>query len=132
MGQVNRRLLIVDDDPGIRNQIKWGFDDYDVYTADNRSNALATFEKYQPPVVTLDLGLPPDTDGESEGFAILQQIIQIAPETKVIIISGSANPSNTSRAVDFGAYEYCSKPVQLDQLKQIIDRAYQAYLLKKL
>jgi len=123
----HKRLLIVDDDPGIRNQLMWGFDDFDVYTADTRSNAIAQIEQFNPPVVTLDLGLPPDTEGESEGFAILNQIMQIAPETKVIIVSGSENPANANKASASGAFDYYSKPIQIDQLKLIIECAYQAY-----
>ena len=128
MTPTQKRLLIIDDDPGIRDQLKWSFDDYDVYTADSRSNAIAQIEEHNPPVVTLDLGLPPDEEGESEGFAILSQIMQIAPETKVIIVSGSDNPSSANKAAESGAFEYYSKPVQIDQLKLIIERAYQAYV----
>ena len=123
----HKRLLIVDDDPGIRDQLKWGFDDFDVYIADNRANAIAQITEHHPPVVTLDLGLPPDAEGESEGFATLNQIMQIAPETKVIIVSGSENPANANKASSSGAFDYYSKPIQIDQLKLIIDRAYQAY-----
>ena len=130
MPNYDRKLLIIDDDSGIRDQLKWIFDDFDVYTADNRLNALATLEKYHPSVVTLDLGLPPDKEGESEGFAILNQIMQIAPETKVIIVSGSENPSNADNAAKSGAFEYCSKPIQIEQLKLIIECAYRAYISK--
>jgi len=130
MNHSHKRLLIVDDDPGIRNQLKWSFDDFDVYTADNRINALAKVEEYHPSVVTLDLGLPPDEAGESEGFAILSEILQIAPETKVVIVSGSANPCSATRATDSGAFEYYSKPVQINKLKLIIERAYQSYISK--
>ena len=128
MKPAHKRLLIVDDDSGIRDQLKWSFDDFDVYTADNRTNALAQIEEHQPPVVTLDLGLPPDAEGESEGFAILSEIMQIAPETKVIIVSGSDNLSNEGRASASGAFDYYSKPIQIDQLKLVIERAYQAYI----
>ncbi|MDH5766684.1 MAG: response regulator [Gammaproteobacteria bacterium] len=127
MHHVHKRLLIVDDDPGIQSQLKWGFDDYEVYTADNFSNAITAFKKYHPPVVTLDLGLPPDVDGESEGFAVLQQIMKIAPDTKVIIVSGSENSLNIDRATESGAYDYYSKPVQIEQLQQIVESAYRAY-----
>lgn len=132
MPQANKRLLIIDDDQGIRDQLKWSFDDFDVYTAENRSVAIAIFEKYSPSVVTLDLGLPPDEEGESEGFAILHQILQIAPETKVVIVSGSENPENVTKAASSGAFHYYSKPVQIEQLKQIIENAYQSYHRKNL
>ena len=123
-----KKLLIVDDDSGIRNQLKWSFDDFEVFTADSRLSAIAKIEKYYPSVVTLDLGLPPDEEGESEGFTILNQIMQIAPMTKVVIVSGSDNPANKNMATDLGAFDYYSKPIQIDQLKLIIEQAYQAYL----
>jgi len=127
----DKKLLVIDDDPGIRSQLKWAFDDYEVHTAKNRLDALSEFQKHQPSVVTLDLGLPPDEEGESEGFAILTQIMQLAPDTKVVIVSGSENPSNADKAVDSGAFEYFAKPVKPEQLKQVVERAYQAYLLMK-
>jgi len=97
----HKRLLIVDDDSGIRDQLKWSFDDFDVYTADNRTNAIAQIEALHPPVVTLDLGLPPDAEGESEGFAFLNQIMQLAPETRVVVVSGSGTPDNAKNCISF-------------------------------
>ena len=127
----DRKLLVIDDDPGILAQLKWVFDDFEVYTAENRSNAIKAFKKYHPPVVTLDLGLPPDEDGESEGFEILEQIMLMAPETKVVVVSGSEVRLNADRAVSSGAFEYYSKPLSIEQFKQIIECAYQAFLINK-
>ena len=121
------KLLIVDDDPGIRSQLKWGFDQFDVVTAEDREDALAQFGKYHPAVVTLDLGLPPDAEGSREGFATLQQILEQEPDTKVIIVSGSEEKGSAKKAVDFGAFDYFSKPVDLDRLGKIVERAYKAY-----
>lgn len=123
----NRKLLIVDDDPGIRNQMKWGFEGFDIVMAANRENALEQFALHHPAVVTLDLGMPPDADGCKEGFATLQQILEKSPETKVIIVSGSEDQSNAKRAVDSGAFEYFPKPVDIEKLSKILERAYQAY-----
>ncbi|MDH5570727.1 MAG: response regulator [Gammaproteobacteria bacterium] len=131
MIETSKRLLIIDDDAGIRSQLKWGFDDFDVYTADNRANAISQFKQYHPSVVTLDLGLPPDEEGESEGFAILYQLISLAPETKIIIVSGSESPINADKAASLGAFHYYPKPINLEQLKQIVEKAYQAYLMAK-
>ena len=123
----NRKLLIVDDDPGMRTQLKWGFEGFEVHTAEDRNHALEQFNKYQPPVVTLDLGLPPDEDGTQEGFAILKLILDKAPETKVVVVSGAADKTSAKRAVDSGAFEFYPKPVDIDQLNQIVERAYQSY-----
>ena len=127
MSDIAKRLLIVDDDPGIRSQLKWAFLDYQIYTADSRMEAIHQFDKYKPCIVTLDLGLPPNEDGESEGFSILEYIMQSAPTTKVVIVSGSDKLTNSQKAVDSGAFAYYSKPVNIDQLKLIIEQAYQVY-----
>lgn len=123
----NPKLLIVDDDPGIRAQLKWGLDDFEVITADSRKRAIEQFESSQPPLVTLDLGLPPDVEGTSEGFAILQAILEIAPDTKVIVVSGSDEEVNSLKAIKYGAFEFFAKPVDVVQLKVILERAYISY-----
>ncbi len=122
-----RKLLIVDDDPGIRNQLKWGFEGFDVVTAENRENALQQFGWHRPAVVTLDLGMPPDAEGCKEGFATLKQILQKAPDTKVIIVSATEDQSNAQKAVDSGAFEFFPKPVDIEKLSAILERAYQAH-----
>ena len=122
-----RKLLVVDDDPGMRNQLKWGLDKFDVYTAENRQDALTKFNQLQPQVVTLDLGLPPDANGIQEGLAILEQIIKQAPTTRVVVISGCTEENCSKRAVETGAFEFYPKPVEINKLSEIIDRAYQAF-----
>ena len=122
-----RKLLIVDDDPGIRNQLKWGVEGFDIVTAENRESALQQLSRHHPAVVTLDLGMPPDADGSQEGFATLKQILSEAPGTKVIIVSASEDPDNAQKAVDSGAFEYFPKPVDIEQLSTIIERAYLAH-----
>lgn len=120
----NPKILIVDDDQGIRTQLKWGLDGYEVITADSRLNAIEQIDIYHPPLVTLDLGLPPDAEGTSEGFATLKEILQKAPETKVVIVSGSEDVGNAERARSSGAFEYYPKPIEIDRLQQVIKRAY--------
>ena len=85
------KLLIVDDDPGVQKQLKWSLSDYDVVLADNRESAIAAVRRHEPSVVTLDLGLPPDTANASEGLATLKEILTLAPHTKVIVITGNDN-----------------------------------------
>ena len=123
----NRKLLIVDDDPGMRSQLKWGCANFDVVTAEDRIHALEEFAKHHPAVVTLDLGMPPDADGCKEGFATLKQILEQAPSTKVIIVSASEEQANEKRAIESGAYEYFPKPVDIEQLSIVLEKAYLAY-----
>jgi len=123
----NPKILIVDDDEGIRTQLKWGLEDYEVITAASRLHAMELFDLHHPPLVTLDLGLPPDAEGTSEGFATLKAIMQKAPETKVVIVSGSEDFGNAEMARNNGAFEFYPKPVELDRLQKVIKLAYTDY-----
>jgi len=127
----NPKILIIDDDEGMRTQLKWGLEGYDVITANSRSNAIEQFEIHHPPLVTLDLGLPPDAEGISEGFAILDEILKRAPDTKVVVVSGATNAGNAEKARTNGAFEYYPKPVEIGHLQQLIERAYADYQSEK-
>jgi len=124
------RLLIVEDDPGLQKQLKWCFDDYEVLVAENQSSALAALRRYEPPVVLQDLGLPPDPEGVSEGFATLLETLRIAPRTKVIVVTGQLDRANAVRAVGMGAYDFYQKPVDNDVLRLLVNRARYLYDLE--
>ena len=117
-------LLLVDDDSEIRDQMKWAFaSDYELLEASDRSSALAHVQQAMPRLVLLDLGLPPDPDGASEGLAILQGILEINPTAKVIVVTGNSDRANALAAIAQGAYDFIEKPVQLDVLKILLQRA---------
>jgi len=118
------RLLIVEDDPGLQKQLKWCFDDYTVIPATTRAEALAGLRRSEPSVVLQDLGLPPDADGVSEGLATLQEMLRIAPRTKVIVMTGNADRDNAVRAVGLGACDFYSKPIDTNVLRLIVARAF--------
>lgn len=120
----SRSLLIVEDDPGLQKQLKWAFEGYDVQIAGDRDEAIAALRRFSPAVVTLDLGLPPDPANVSEGFAALEEIHQLAPNTKIIVVTGNDDRENALKAIEFGAYDFYQKPIDPDVLKVIIDRAY--------
>lgn len=124
MSKANRTLLVVDDDPGMRSQLKWGLNNFEVMTADDRIHALEVFSKHRPPVVTLDLGLPPDTEGIQEGFETLRLILAIAPHTYVFIVSGATGQDNEKKAEACGAYRYFTKPVDISKLNAAVEQAY--------
>ncbi len=126
-----RPLLIVEDDPGLQKQLKWSFEDYDVQIAGARDEAIAALRRFSPPVITLDLGLPPDPANVSEGLLVLEEILGLAPNTKVIVVTGNDDRENALKAINLGAYDFYQKPVDPDVLKIIIDRAYQMYSLEK-
>ena len=131
MSEHKPKLLIVEDDPGLQSQLKWSFEDFDVQITDNRGDALALLRRHEPAVVTLDLGLPPDPDGATEGFATLEQILELAPETKVIMVTGNEDRENAVKAIAKGAYDFYSKPIDSEILNLIVKRAYHVYNLEK-
>ncbi len=116
-------ILVVDDDLGIQKQLKWSFTDYDVVFADDRTSAIAQLRRHEPKVVTLDLGLPPDPANASEGLKTLEEIIALAPRTKVIVVTGNNDKENALRAIDLGAYDFYQKPIDSDTIKLLVNRA---------
>lgn len=124
------KLLVVDDDPGLQKQLKWAFEDYDTTVVGDRESALAALEKHSPPVVTLDLGLPPDPANASEGLRALNEILSIAPNTKVIVVTGNDDREVAVRAVGQGAYDFYEKPIDPDVLRLIVDRAHRVFQLE--
>jgi len=126
-----KSLLIIEDDPGIQSQLRWAFDGYEILVAGDRDTALAEVEKYHPPVITLDLGLPPDSTNATEGLATLTRILEITPHAKVIVVTGNDERENAVKAIGMGAYDFYQKPIDADILGLIIDRAYRLYELEE-
>ncbi len=124
MSQNKQKLLIIEDDPGLQKQLRWSLDDYDVAVAGDRESALAQIRRHEPAVVTLDLGLPPDPDGSTEGLATLQQILALAPETRVIMLTGNQERANAVKAIALGAYDFHQKPCDPEMLNLVIQRAF--------
>ncbi|QAY79756.1 PEP-CTERM-box response regulator transcription factor [Sphingosinicella sp. BN140058] len=125
--EAKAKLLIVEDDEGLQRQLRWAYDDYEVLIASDRNAAIDILRAEEPPVVTLDLGLPPDPNGVSEGFATLEKILALKPETKVIVASGHGARESALRAISSGAYDFYHKPVDIDQLGLIVRRAFQLH-----
>ncbi len=128
--QRKTRLLVVEDDPGLQSQLKWCFEDYDVRVAGDRDAAITALRRFEPPVVTLDLGLPPDPANASEGLSLLEEMLRLAPDTKVIVVTGNDDRENAVRSVAMGAYDFYQKPVDSDILKLIVGRAARLYDLE--
>lgn len=130
MSDEKPKLLVVEDDPGLQRQLKWSYEDYNVFIAGDRSTAIEILRAEEPKVVTLDLGLPPDPDGTSEGFATLQEILKLQPDTKVIVASGHGARESALKAIAYGAYDFYQKPVDFDELGLIVRRAFHVQALE--
>ncbi|MDZ7829140.1 MAG: PEP-CTERM-box response regulator transcription factor [Halofilum sp. (in: g-proteobacteria)] len=124
MSNTERTILVVEDDAGIRKQVRWAFDDYEVVEAKDREEAINRLRRHEPAVVTLDLGLPPDPGGASEGLATLQQILELAPRTRVIVITGNEDRAHAVEAVGMGAHDFYQKPLDPDLLRVIVERTF--------
>lgn len=123
-------LLIVEDDIGLRSQLRWHFDKYNVVLADDLESAVAAVRQHEPAVVLQDLGLPPDAEGVEEGFKCVQEIMRLAPATKIIVITGNHDYENAVRAVALGAYDFYQKPINATTLDLIVQRAYSIFELE--
>lgn len=131
MAQDKPRLLIVEDDPGLQAQLRWAYEDFEVVCAADRETALTALRAEEPAVVTLDLGLPPDPDGVSEGFAVLDAIMALKPDTKVIVASGHGARESALAAIARGAYDFYQKPVDIEALGLIVRRAFNLWQIEQ-
>jgi len=130
MIDVKPKLLVVEDDPGLQAQLKWAYEDFEVLVAGDRSAALAALRAEAPDVVTLDLGLPPDPDGTSEGFAVLDEIMAVKPDTKVVVATGHGARESALQAIARGAYDFYQKPVDIEQIGLIVRRALELHRIE--
>ncbi len=130
MTVAKKKLLVVEDDPGLQSALRWAFEGFEVVTAGDRESAIAQLRRHEPQVVTLDLGLPPDPGGATEGLATLEQILTMAPHTKVIVVTGNNDRDNAVRAIGLGAWLFFQKPVDAELLGFIVDRAHRLHELE--
>ncbi|MFT5719575.1 MAG: two-component system NtrC family response regulator [Oleiphilaceae bacterium] len=128
---MKKKLLIIEDDPGLQSQMRWCFEGMEVFIASDREAALSQLRKIEPQVVTLDLGLPPDPGGSSEGFKALEEILKLAPYTKVIVVTGREEKQNAVTAIGLGACDFFQKPLDADILSFVVNRAFKLYELEK-
>ena len=124
MSEQARKLLIVEDDPDLLNQLKRCFEGYDVYTAESREAAIAELRRHEPAVVLQDLGLPPKPEGVEGGLATLAETLKLAPHTKVVVMIDNVDQAVAMSAVAQGAYNFYKKPIELDTLRLIVNRAF--------
>src|SRR5437764_8528832 len=131
MSEARRPLLIVEDDPALQKQMCWAFDEYDTIVAGDRESAVASIRRHEPPVVTMDLGLPPRPDDPTEGLQLLEEVHALSPDTKVIVLTGQNDRANALRAISLGAYDFCEKPFEPALLGLMLERAFRVHDLQE-
>ncbi|MFC3851976.1 PEP-CTERM-box response regulator transcription factor [Salinispirillum marinum] len=119
-------ILIIEDDEGLRSQLRWHFDDESttILTVGDRESALAAVRQHEPMVVIQDLGLPPDPEGVSQGFRCMSEILSLAGHTKIIVLTGKGDRENALKAIELGAFDFYTKPVDPMQLDHVVSRAF--------
>ena len=131
MTESRKPLLIVEDDPALQKQMRWAFDQYETVVANDRESAIAQLRRFEPAVVTMDLGLPPQPDDPAEGFKLLEEIHALVPDTKVIVLTGQNDRANALKAISLGAHDFCTKPFEPELLTWTIDRAFRVHELQE-
>jgi two-component system NtrC family response regulator len=131
MSEDRTKLLVIEDDESALRQLRWTFDEYEVLTACDRASALEQLRAERVPVVLLDLGLPPDSEGASEGLAALAEIRDLAPETRVVVVTGREEREHALAAIDLGAHDFYQKPVDAQEIRLIVARAVHLHGLRE-
>ncbi|MCP3688605.1 MAG: PEP-CTERM-box response regulator transcription factor [Gammaproteobacteria bacterium] len=120
-------LLIVEDDMGLQKQLKWALkSSFQLLFADNREQAYQIFVEHSPGIVLHDLGLPPDANGIEEGMVSVNAMLNYNSRVKIIVMTGKGEHENAVELIRIGAYDFFNKPVKLEVLQLVIERA--AYL----
>jgi two-component system NtrC family response regulator len=131
MTEARKPLLIVEDDPALQKQMQWAFDQYETIVANDRASAIAQVRRYEPAVITMDLGLPPQPDDPAEGLKLLEELHGLVPGTKVIVLTGQNDRDNALRAISMGAHDFCTKPFEPELLTWTIERAFRVHELQE-
>lgn len=125
------KLLIVEDDLGLQTQLKWHFTHYDIIQVTNLTDAIDAIRLHDPKVMIQDLGLPPDENGVTQGFELLQQALYLSPNMKIIVMTGNEGNTHAMEAIKLGSYDFYSKPVDADILDLIVQRAFHIFELEE-
>lgn len=115
------KLLLVEDNQGLREQLKWALTDlYNVYEADSMDACCAVFDSCCPTIVCLDMGLDNIPD---RGMEIIDWLITKKRDIKIIVITANTNEKLGPESIRKGAFDFLSKPIDIDHLRFIIERA---------
>jgi two-component system nitrogen regulation response regulator GlnG len=116
------KLLVVDDEPSILHFFRRAFAEPDVtlLTAGTAAQGLAAVERDRPDVVVLDINL-----GGESGLETFRRVHELDPKVPVIFITGHGTADTAIEAMRLGAYEYLLKPLELDHLTDLVERAFE-------
>ena len=129
---MKEKLLIVEDAEEIQAQLRWALaTEYDIAAATDRASALESFKTAHPLVGLIDLGLPPSPTTPEEGLATLADLLAIDPLTKLVVVSGQSERNVARQAVGAGAYDFVTKPVNMEELKLVLRRCYHVAHLER-
>jgi len=119
-----KTVLVVDDDERLRKQVYWALkDSYRVLQAEDRPQAHQVIEEAPVDLILLDLRLPPRVDTPEEGMKTLEEIRSAKPEIEVIVITADKKEETCLKAIENGAYDYFSKPFDLEEMRVVLKRA---------
>jgi two-component system NtrC family response regulator len=127
---VKPKILLVDDEETLLKQMRWALDaDYEVFTASKEPDAVSVFTRERPAVVTVDLSLNTEIPGDLGGLRLVERFLTEEPSTRVIVVTGNDDEHNAIDAVRLGAFDYYSKPIHLEEIKVMIQRALNIHQL---
>jgi len=113
------QILIIDDEKPTLQMLKLYLEvcGHEVLTAENESNGITVFTTHRPPIVLTDIKMP-----GKDGFAVLRQIKSLAPETRVIVITGHGDRDLARQAFDLDACAFFNKPLDTEALEKEIKK----------
>jgi DNA-binding NtrC family response regulator len=117
------KIILIEDDLPLRFQLRFALEnDFDVYEASNRLEAVSVLSKCEPDIAIVDLGLPPNENSPDEGLYIIEHIKNTS-QCKIIVLTGQNTLDTACRCLELGCTDYLEKPVNIDQLMFSISRA---------
>lgn len=125
---MTKKLLILDDDPDILDMLKEYFENEEVelLLESDSEAALDHLKAQRPDVAIIDITLP-----RKSGLEVLQEIRKLYPRMPVIMTTGYRTTQNAIEAMKQGAYDYLTKPFNMKQLEEVVNKAFQSSLLNR-
>jgi two-component system NtrC family response regulator len=123
-----KQILLIDDDVSLRRVTEFNLEEagYQVLKAANGAEGLELFKRHRPSLVITDVQMP-----EMDGYQVLQQVLELEPQTLVVIITAFSSVEKAVEAMKSGAHDYLTKPFSRDQLSLIVAKAFEFCKLRQ-